>query len=91
MTDCMLTTIDNPFNPFTQYEEWLSFDESKGYYTNGYLARIAAVSDEMPEELYSDEIDAAMDEICQMPLGGIYKKVTPQDYENNNWAPLVTT
>lgn len=24
-----LSTIDNPYNPFTQYGEWLSFDEEK--------------------------------------------------------------
>ena len=40
----MITTIDNPFNPFTQYDEWLAFDEQMGYYTNNYLARIANTS-----------------------------------------------
>ena len=26
MADVMLTTIDNPYNPFTEWNEWLQFD-----------------------------------------------------------------
>ena len=29
--ECMLTTIDNPFDPFEQFDEWLMFDKQKGY------------------------------------------------------------
>ena len=28
----MLSTIDNPFNPFTQWDDWLRYDEDKKYY-----------------------------------------------------------
>ena len=31
MTCCMLSTIDNPFNPFEDYSSWLMFDKEKGY------------------------------------------------------------
>ena len=31
--DCRLTTFDNPYNPFTQFAEWLLFDNSKDYFT----------------------------------------------------------
>lgn len=27
--DCALTTIDNPFDPFKQFDEWFMFDEEK--------------------------------------------------------------
>ena len=23
---CAITTIDNPYNPFTQFDEWFTFD-----------------------------------------------------------------
>ena len=39
--ECMLTTFDNPFNPFEQFVQWRLFDIEKGYYTCEYLARIA--------------------------------------------------
>lgn len=71
----MLTTADNPFNPFTEFDEWLSFDESKGYNTCSYLARIANTSDELSEADELLEIEQAMDSIVKMNILGIYKKV----------------
>lgn len=76
MTDTMLTTIDNPYDPFTQFDEWFAFDELKGYHSCSYLARIAKSSDELSEEEQSLAIEQAIDEIVQMNVLGIYKKVT---------------
>lgn len=36
----MLSTSDNPFNPFTQYEEWNAWDLRAGYHTLGLQARL---------------------------------------------------
>jgi hypothetical protein len=47
--ESMLTTTDNPFNPFTEYDEWFAYDVSKGYNTCAYLARIVKSSDELSE------------------------------------------
>jgi len=74
--ESMLTTVDNPFDPFTQFEEWYAFDESKGYYTCGYLARITKSSDELSQEDEDLAIEAAIDEIVKFNILGIYKKVT---------------
>lgn len=71
----MLTTIDNPFNPFEQFDEWLAFDLSKGYNTCNLLARIANVSDELPENLNAFFFDRAIDEIVTQNVAGIYRKV----------------
>lgn len=74
--DSMLTTTDNPFDPFTQFEEWYAFDESKGHHTCGYLARITKSSDELSQEDEDLAIEAAIDEIVKFNVFGIYKKVT---------------
>lgn len=71
----MLTTVDNPFNPFTQFNEWKVFDEAKGYFTCSYLARIAKVSDELSEEQESVVIEQAIDEIVSLNILGIYRKI----------------
>lgn len=39
-SELMLSTVDNPFNPKTQYDEWKQFDNDNGYYTEEYIARL---------------------------------------------------
>ena len=46
----MLTTIDNPFNPFKDFDSWFLFDVEKGYNSCAYLARIAKTSNEFTEQ-----------------------------------------
>lgn len=75
MADHMLTTSDNPFNPFTQYAEWKTWDEACGYYTNSYLARVARVADTMTEADLDVAYENAVDEIVQMNVNGLYRKV----------------
>lgn len=73
--DCMLTTIDNPFDPFEQFASWFAFDVEKGYYSCSYLARIASISEEMSQKEIDEEIERAIDEIVTINPIGIYKKV----------------
>lgn len=80
MAECTLTTKDNPYDPFTQFDHWFLFDVEKGYYTCGYLARIAFIADAMTEEEKDAEIERAVDEIIKLDFLGIYKKV----YRNEN-------
>lgn len=81
MDEVMLTTIDNPYNPFVQFDEWFAFDESKGYCTCEYLARVARTSDELSPEDEALAINTAIDEIVELNILGIYKKVTRKDFE----------
>ena len=75
MIECMLTTFDNPYDPFDQYEDWLQFDLEAGYSTNSYLARIAMLSESLSDKETNDEIERAIDEIIQYDFRNIYKKV----------------
>ena len=72
----MLTTIDNPYDPFTDFDNWYNYDELKGYHTCSYLARIANTSSSLSDELNSIEIESAIDEICELNINGMYRKVT---------------
>lgn len=78
MPAVMLTTADNPFNPFTQWDEWLRFDEDHKYFSCAYLARIAQTSDDLPEEESEVEIARAIDEIIAFNLTGNYRKVAEE-------------
>ena len=70
-----LTTIDNPFNPLTEFDKWNLFDIEKGYYSCSYLARIAKTSDQFSDYENSLEIERAIDEIIKLDFRKIYKKV----------------
>lgn len=76
MAQVMLTTEDNPFDPFTEFDDWYAYDTQSGYNTCSYLARIAATSNELTEEENHTEIERAIDEILSFNLTGNYKKVT---------------
>ena len=74
--EIMLTTIDNPFDPFTQFDSWLSYDMEKGYNSCAYLAKIANTSDCLSDEENLQEIERAIDEIIKNDFMNIYKKVS---------------
>ena len=74
----MLTTVDNPFDPFEQFTSWFLFDVEKGYNSCGKLARIANVSESMSETEFNNEIDSAIDKLIKVDFLDIYKKVTKE-------------
>lgn len=72
---CMLTTVDNPYDPSKQFTLWFMFDVEKGYNSCSYLSRIARTSDQLSEEENDLEIERAIDEIIKYDFRNIYKKV----------------
>lgn len=75
----MLTTFDNPFDPFEEFNKWFLFDCEKGYNSCAYLARIAHTSDQFTDEENYEEIERAIDEIISLDFMNIYKKVTQEE------------
>jgi hypothetical protein len=71
----MLTTIDNPFDPFSEWDEWLAWDLFHGYNTLGFLARITVTSDELSEPDQLVAIQLAIQEIVDDNVSGLYRKV----------------
>lgn len=82
MQRAMLTTFDNPYDPFDQFTSWFLYDVEKGYDTCSYLARIARTSDQFSIWEDEAEIERAIDEIIAMDFMNIYKKVTKECPEN---------
>lgn len=76
MATYMLTTKDNPYNPFEQWDEWYSYDERMGYHTCSYLAKKLAINEIIEdEELRAVADEKAIDEIIEFDLYGNYEKV----------------
>lgn len=82
MANVRLTTIDNPYDPFTQWDQWYAYDTvQKGYYTSEYLARVVPYTPEMAPAVADALLEDTIDEICRLNLTGKYKKVKRNDLE----------
>ena len=77
----MLTTIDNPFDPFTMFDEWMSYDMRMGYNTAAFLDRIAIVSNDLPEPDQRLAIQNAIDEIVTENVSGMWIKVSRNEVD----------
>lgn len=76
MIKAMLTTVDNPHNPFDNFRAWYCWDVSAGYYSGNVLAKVVATSYELSEEQQNQANTDAIDEIVKENVTGKYKKVT---------------
>lgn len=71
----MLTTVDNPYDPFAQWDQWYAWDQNAGYHTPGLLARVVRLGDDLPEGDQHLAIQTAIDEIIEENVLGVFKKV----------------
>lgn len=72
----MLTTVDNPFDPFTMFDEWLAYDIGLGYNTVALLDRVAFNSFELSEADQALITQKAIDEIVSENVSGMHRKVS---------------
>lgn len=70
------TTIDNPFNPFNDFDSWFMFDIEKGYYTSSKLGRLTHLSDDMTEKEELQEVERAVDRLIEIDPLDLYIKIT---------------
>ena len=87
MPKFMLTTVDNPFDPFTKFSDWLAFDMEKGYQTCEFLAAFSVTSTELSTEDQDDAINEAIDQVVRLNPLGIFKKVEASSYPQPDSNP----
>ena len=81
-----LTTLDNPYNPFTEWDQWFFFDMSKGYNTCERIAAKVGMVSDLPYPIYNQLQEQAMDELIETGTIGKdcqyvgYKKVKNPNY-----------
>lgn len=71
----LLTTVDNPYDPWTQWDQWFAWDQSAGYHTPGLLARVVRTSDDLSEADQHLAIQEAINEIVDENVLGVFRKV----------------
>lgn len=72
----MLTTVDNPFDPFTQFDEWFATDTALGHHTCALLARVANTSDALSDTDQELANELAIDEIVNENVSGVFRKIS---------------
>ena len=72
--DVFITTYDNPYDYFTQFDQWLNFDRQKGYFTLEYVGRLAKLAPDLSEEQERNEMENTFDKMIEWN-GTFYKKV----------------
>ena len=75
MVNCAITTVDNPYDPFDQFDEWYRFDTDHGYDSCGMLARFQYTSDQFTDAENAYEIERAIDYIIENDPLNRYKKI----------------
>lgn len=80
--EVMLTTFDNPYDPFDEFVPWWMYDIEKGYNTCSLLARIARYSEEFSTVEDKIETERAIEAIIDNDFLNIYKKVVRETKED---------
>lgn len=75
MAKYMISTRDNPYDPYENFDAWFMFDIDKGYNSCGLLARVAHTSDALSEEENDLIVEKAIDEIIKYDFQNIYTKI----------------
>ena len=63
--EVLLTTADNPYDPFTDWDQWYFFDLMAGYNTCNRLASICHTSDNLSDEENQMFLDDAMNQLIK--------------------------
>ena len=94
-TEYMITTIDNPFNPFEDFVRWFEWDHIAGYNSCERIARFMSDSPNLTndEELLDNE--RAIDQVVKNDFTNLYRKVDAEsakelvDFRNSKeYVPL---
>lgn len=83
MVRCFLTTFDNPYSPYEQFEEWYRYDTDHGYNSSGLLMRLAETSSQFTDNENAYEIEKAIDRIVAADPQNIYKKLKIEVKDEN--------
>lgn len=77
-TSFWITTFDNPWDPYENFDEWFAFD-SKHHKTCELLGRISYTSNQLNDEENDEEIENALNQILKYDVECKYKRVYPKD------------
>ena len=80
----LLTTVDNPYSPFNDFNRWYMEDSRLGYNTCSMIARLTSSADD-----FNDDADfAVMRQIIQYDWSGKHVMVTQATWAREINSPV---
>lgn len=74
MTEYWVTSSDNPYDPFTQWDQWVVADRQLGHNLLSYVTRdpdVASLPSDAPPAVLQRALLNSIDAICKFQLTGI--------------------
>ena len=71
----MITTVDNPYNPFEDFVRWFEWDHIAGYNSWERVARFMSDSNNLTNEEELLDTEKAIDQVVMNDFTNLYRKV----------------
>lgn len=81
MNDAFLTTLDNPYSPFTEFDQWYQYDIQNGHNTCSLVAQLTKSSIELSDTEDNEIIYETYKNILINDPFDKYIIVTPKYFE----------
>lgn len=75
----MLTTVDNPYDPNTHWDEWDRWDQQAGYFTTAFLGRVVMQSTDLSEPDQDQALEDAMNQIVTENVSGMHRLIEARE------------
>ena len=79
----MVTTSDNPYSPFREWEEWYAFDVDQGYHTCALLDRVTIEG----ENIDTGGIERGQADVVRYNVSGVHILTTDRVFEDARTEP----
>jgi|GEM_PF-1235069 len=70
-----ITTIDNPYDPIDEFDDWYRFDVDNGYNTSQSIARLSSSRTDLSSNEIDSDNERAIDRLIEIDPLMIYKKI----------------
>ena len=81
MREVAISTFDNPYDPFENFDEWYRYDCDKGYGSCQILANLTEVFEGMTPKEFNEEMERGIDQLLIADPVNLYTKVVRESDE----------
>ena len=93
----MITTFDNPCNPFKDFKQWFAYDSIAGYNTCAWLDHFVKFSIKDTDEIIEEDVEFGANEFLKLNPFGIHYKLYEDEADvliplmNKTYKELMST